>query len=136
MAESKTSARRLAAAGKRKAALELRLGGMTYEVIAERIGCSRPVAWRYVKGTLDDLIAQAAETGAAVLRMELDRLDLLLTALWGDALVGNVAAVDRVLKIMERRAKLLGLDAKETRQPTEGKTLAEQFVEFTALLPR
>jgi len=43
--------------------------------------------------------------------LELLRLDELLNALWDTAIAGDLKAVDRVLKVMERRAKLLGLDA-------------------------
>lgn len=137
MARNQTSARRMAAAAKCQAAVELRRSGMTYEAIAEQVGCSRALAFKYVKATLDKVIAQTAEAAAAVLRLELDRLDLLLAALWGDALVGNVAAVDRVLKIMERRAKLLGLDAKpETPPADDGGTIAEQYLAYVAVLPK
>ena len=43
--------------------------------------------------------------------LELERLDRLLLGVWGQAAKGNQGAVDRALKIMERRARLLGLDA-------------------------
>lgn len=43
--------------------------------------------------------------------LELARLDDLLLGLWADARKGNVAKIGRVLKVMQRRADLLGLDA-------------------------
>ena len=43
--------------------------------------------------------------------MELERLSALDAAHWDKAMQGNGEATDRVLRIMERRAKLLGLDA-------------------------
>lgn len=46
-----------------------------------------------------------------ILEMEVQRLDSLLQAVWGAALGGKLGAVDRVLSIMKRRAKLLALDA-------------------------
>jgi hypothetical protein len=45
--------------------------------------------------------------------MELERLDRLFAAVWPLAIAGDLAAVDRVLKIMARRAKMEGFD-KET----------------------
>jgi hypothetical protein len=52
------------------------------------------------------------DTDASELKAEeLSRLDGMLRGLWPDARKGSHGAVDRVLKIMERRAKLLGLDA-------------------------
>ena len=43
--------------------------------------------------------------------MEAARLDRLLMDHWGKAIQGDVAATRTVLSIMDRRAKLLGLDA-------------------------
>lgn len=136
MARNQTSARRLAAAARGQAAVELRLSGLTYTEIAEQVGCSRALAHNYVMGAMTQARGAVAEAAEAALRLELDRLDALHAAIWPDALAGGLAAIDRAIKIMERRAKLLGLDAKETRQPTDGKTLAEQFVEFAAALPQ
>ena len=48
------------------------------------------------------------------------RLDGMLEKLWPKARRGEVAAVDRVLKISERRAKLLGIEA-PVRIETTGK---------------
>jgi len=43
--------------------------------------------------------------------LELERLDVMLLALWRRVQNGDERAIDRALKIEERRAKLLGLDA-------------------------
>ena len=59
-------------------------------------------------GTLSaEMIAAADEFRA----LEQVRLDALQFALWARAEQGDLVAVDCVLKIMERRARLLGLDA-------------------------
>lgn len=50
-------------------------------------------------------------------RLELERLDALQAALWPEAMKGKHLAVDRILQISERRARLLGLD--EYRPPEE-----------------
>jgi hypothetical protein len=46
-----------------------------------------------------------------VRHLELERLDDLLLPVWGRARLGELEAVLVVLKIMERRARLLGLDS-------------------------
>ena len=51
--------------------------------------------------------------------LELARLDEMLLGLWGKASRGELQSVDRVLKILERRARYLGLDAPQ-RQSLEG----------------
>jgi hypothetical protein len=59
------------------------------------------------------LDADAKVAAGKALRQELDRLDAMLRACWSKAIGGDMKAVDRVLKISERRSKLLGLDAPE-----------------------
>ena len=95
---------------KERQALELRRGGATYDQIAQVIGYATPqgayLAYqRALKRTLSD-------AGSEELReMELDRLDRLQQAVWPKALSGDMAALDRVLKIMNQRANYLGLYA-------------------------
>ena len=43
--------------------------------------------------------------------LELARLDVAQRAIWKKVVKGDLAAIDRLLKIMQRRAKLIGLDA-------------------------
>jgi hypothetical protein len=50
-----------------------------------------------------------APAHAEVIAVELARLDALLSGLWPKARRGDVQAVDRVLKIDERRAELRAL---------------------------
>ena len=71
-------------------------------------------AHRAVKRALERLNGEIGESVTDVRRMELERLDAMLGALWPKAERGNLTAVDRVLHIMERRAKLLGLDTPST----------------------
>lgn len=107
--EDTASSRRIEAAEKRKKALELKKAGATYEQIAERVGFSeRGAAHRAVQTALKEVTAEPARE---VLQLELERLDAMLLGLWPAARKGKPEAVDRVLKIQERRAKYLGLDA-------------------------
>jgi hypothetical protein len=48
--------------------------------------------------------------------LEALRLDQMQAALWQQATDGDVRAIDRILRIMERRARLLGLDEPERRE--------------------
>jgi hypothetical protein len=54
---------------------------------------------------------QQQEPVEAALFMELSRLDELQSTYWEPAVQGNMRAGEFVLKIMDRRAKFLGLDA-------------------------
>jgi hypothetical protein len=109
MPESKHSPRRLQAAERQTQALELRKAGVTYDAIAQRLG------YKGAQGAYEAISAALLRTqqepAEEVRQLELGRLDKLLTAIWPAALKGEYPAVDRVLKIMERRACLQGLDA-------------------------
>lgn len=92
-------------------ALELRRMGKGYVEIAAALGISKSAAHRHVTAGLADAMAQVTAEAGQLKAEEISRLDAMLAGLWPDARKGQQGAVDRVLKIMERRAKLLGLDA-------------------------
>ena len=109
----------------------LRGTGLTYAQIGERVGISKQNAHEGFKRALRDTVREpTAETVA----LELDRLDVLYRTALGVMATRHVvcqngrvvrgddgepiedpgprlAAIDRCLRIMERRARLLGLDA-------------------------
>ena len=96
----------------------LRLSGATYAEIGQALKVSSQRAEQICKRMLvkhrpsEEQIDQHRQTEAL-------RLDRLLRAVWPDALKGNHGAIDRALRIADRRAKLLGLDA-PTRQELSG----------------
>jgi hypothetical protein len=98
---------------RRRQALELRRAGASYEQIADQLGYAhRGKAYEDIHTALAHLTKHPAEE---YLAEELDRLDAMLVGLWPAAWKGHLGAVDRVIKIMDRRARYLGLDA-PTRQ--------------------
>ena len=107
--ESKASEKRIAAAERQARAIELRKAGLGYAAIARQLGYGGPSgAYGAIMTALRALTREPAQE---LRELELARLDDLLLGLWADARKGNVAKIDRVLKIMARRAALLGLDA-------------------------
>lgn len=92
-------------------ALELRRAGRSYAEIAAALGLSKGGCHKLVHQGLAESRAAIAGSADELRAEEASRLDALLTATWPDARRGNLQAVDRVLKVMERRARLLGLDA-------------------------
>jgi hypothetical protein len=91
--------------------LELRKNGMSYRAIGERLGVSHVQAYNDVHDELKRLASQVTDKTTELRQLELERLDMLLNGLWPMAAVGNTGAVMSWLKVSERRAKLLGLDA-------------------------
>lgn len=107
--ESKTSERMLAAIERSRQALELRKAGVTYPEIAHQLGYSRASG---ALAAVDSAIRRMLEEpAAAVLKLELARLDKMLFALWPEVLRGSPQHVAAALRVMDRRAKYLGLDA-------------------------
>ena len=92
-------------------ALDLRKAGLSYRQIGEEMGVSYNTAFRDVRQALEALLEVEHDKADEVRRIELQRLDELWRGLWPDATDGDPAAVRAALSLMERRAKLLGLDA-------------------------
>lgn len=111
MPQSKTAATRIKGRENRARAVELRKAGATYEQIGQQLGITKQSAHEAVTAAMRETAQTTAETAADVIQLELARLDQMLTGLWAQARQGVPVAVDRVLRIMERRARLLGLDA-------------------------
>ena len=89
----------------------LRVIGHTYEEIASKCGyASASGAWQAYKRATEEMIFESAEE---VRQLELLRLDDMTAAIWPSALAGDLPSINVVLKIMDRRAKLLGLDKPE-----------------------
>jgi hypothetical protein len=105
----KSSADMISAALRQTSALSLRQSGKTFAEIAAELGYSDPSGAR--NAVMAALRENVAEPNAEMRSLELSRLDILQSALWTKALAGDLGSVDRVLKLMERRAKILGLDA-------------------------
>ena len=99
-------------------ALELRRAGASYREIARILRVSVRTAHSVVQRGIGRHISAVADQGEHVLHLELDRLDRLLRAVWPQAIQGQPQAVDRALRIMERRSSFLGLDAPRKIAPT------------------
>lgn len=114
--EHKASERLIESAERQRKALELRKSGLDYRSIAERLGYSSVAGvYKAVQVALKKTLQEPADELRAI---EVERLDRMLLGLWPKAIKGDTWAVDRVLKIMERRATLLGLDAPQKREVT------------------
>lgn len=108
MPRASTTARNIAVAERRARAIELRRAGVTFQAIADQLGYrSRGAAAQDVRRALAAVVTAPA---ADLVTEEVDRLDAMLTGLWPAARRGHLGSVDRVLRIMERRARYLGLD--------------------------
>lgn len=115
-------------------ALELKKQGLTYRQIGDRLGCSPSTAYEAVQRALASTRQEPADALRRIEAERLDRMTVILEevlhrrmgvvdalrsdpGLDEDGKTGEASdelllkTVDRYLRIQERRAKLLGLDA-------------------------
>lgn len=104
-------ARALKAAENRRLAVELRLAGATYDAIGQRLGISKQAVHKAVRRVLDETAQHVRDEGDRLRALEVRRLDALLLSLWQSRASPRVA--DTIIRLFDRRAKLLGLDARE-----------------------
>jgi hypothetical protein len=96
---------------RQQAALEYRISGFTYRQIASQLGVSEKTAYYDVQGSIDNIEAIKSAKAEQIREMELMRLDRMTAALNKAANAGDVRAIGQQVRIMERRSKMLGLDA-------------------------
>ena len=110
--ENGTGSKRALVKERRRRALELRMRGQTLSDIASEVGyASASGAYKAVRAALQ---AEALATVGEVRRLHTARLEQALEAIWDAVCRGELQAIDRMLRVLDREAKLLGLD-----QPTQ-----------------
>ncbi|MCB0252553.1 MAG: hypothetical protein KDI55_02375 [Anaerolineae bacterium] len=96
----------------------MRLEGHTIRLIASHLNCGLAT----VKRDLDQMLETYGETTDAMTiqykRVQSARIEELVKGLWAKGKAGQVGAVDRLVKLFERQAKLLGLDQPAKVAPT------------------
>ena len=104
-----TSVERIERQQRIAAIIQMRLQGCTLGCSARRgtpPWVSRRHSLQTIKKALEDM---AREPFEEVRQLELMRLDELLVGVYGRAISGDVAYIDRALAISDRRVRLLGL---------------------------
>jgi orotate phosphoribosyltransferase-like protein len=92
-------------------AWELRVAGMTQMQIGTRLNISQSVVSRLLASAREDAVTATKDIAGEATTEQIARLDRMLLALWEKVRNGNERAVEAALRVEERRAKLLGLDA-------------------------
>jgi len=97
-------------AARRVTIFDLRRGGASLRMIAQRVGVSHETVAKDLAAVLKELNKASLSSADELREMELARLDMAALAIQKSVSAGHLGAIDRWLRIMERRAKLLGLD--------------------------
>lgn len=133
----KNTAKQLEIAERRKEALQLRLSGVSYQAIADHLGVSKYTAYHDVQNEIADI---PKELASELRREELMRLDTLQRAVWKEALQGDTDAVRTALQVVDRRIRMMGLDAPAAVNVGSGNTdiddAVQKFIKATQEAPR
>lgn len=105
-------------AARRKTALELRVEGLTLEAIGAKLGVSKQRAHQILAGELAEVATARKGLAEHQLEAELAAIDFVLRGMAPKVAKGDAKAGATYLRAMERRAKLLGLDAPDKHEHT------------------
>lgn len=97
-------------------ATDMRMSGMSYRQIGRQLDVSHVTAYRYVEESIAQIREECDESAKQLLVLELKRLDAALAAIFKKVIGGDLNAIDRMIKIGERRSRLIGLDAPTKQQ--------------------
>lgn len=122
-----SKAQRAKTAQRRSQAIALKLAGAEWQQIADTLGyADRGAACKDVTRALETYVAEG-QAGAEVLReTELLRLDRIQRGHWSQAVGGDSRSADTVLKVIDRRCRLLGLDVPPDVQEQMRRHVVEQ----------
>ena len=130
--KARTCKTKINAASRRVAVMELRMQGKSFRRIAEELSTSVTNVYRDYRTVMKDYSDQALETASEIRALESQRLDELQNEMWsqlaearsekvddnGDPIPrssqdqnASLGTVNAIIRIMERRSKLAGLDA-------------------------
>ncbi|MGE0444519.1 MAG: helix-turn-helix domain-containing protein [Vicinamibacterales bacterium] len=118
-------------AARRLQVFRMRVAGASIPAIAEELKVSRSTVWEDEQAELQALRDETKDLVADFRLVQMERCERLTLALWpwatgvgtdpsrpGHRVAPDLHAVDRIYRLMDRQARLLGLDkAKDTADP-------------------
>lgn len=126
-------------------AVDLRASGTPYQDIADELGIDLTRANHYVRDGLERFLGEEIRCADTARKLHVERLRALLQAAWPKAMAGDTNATATCLRIMEREARLLGLDSAQKIDITgrlklmaeqEGLNYEELLAEAQAIIKR
>lgn len=105
------TAKKVEMAKRRKRVAEELKAGKTYEQIAELLDVCQATICKDVKAILKATASVTQEAIEDWKKLQNMRIETMHGAVWEKAKEGDIQAITTVLKLMDRQARLLGLDA-------------------------
>lgn len=119
------SSAKIAREQRRKLVMANLLAGATYREIAEALHCSIGTVANDYKVLLRRLNRETIRDTDQYVLIECRRLDVALNAIFPKVKSGDLKAIDRMLAIMNRRARYMGLDEPVEFRLSDAELLAE-----------
>lgn len=130
-------AQRAATAERRAKAVALRLAGLDFQTIADKLHyADRAAAHKDITRAMEANVAEMNRNADVLRQEELDRLMRLQLGVWPAATAGDPKAVQVALGIIDRRCKLLGLDAPVRHEVVTLDAIDNAIQQLTAELGR
>lgn len=129
MQRRKSTPRKQKVAAARKTALQLHIEGHTFTVIGERLGVTRQRAHQLVMEQIADAAEERKALAGDALNVDLERIEFVLRSLAPRVERGDDKASQAYIRALDRRHKLLGLDAPTRNEHTgaDGGPIAHQI---------
>jgi transposase len=121
---------------RRAAAAKLRADGLSLAAIAEQLGVVVSTAAMYCNSYYSALAEEGKDASKAARELDLARLDRAILGLHQRIADGDTQAVQALVKVLDRRAKLLGLDAPSKQEIADTTTVARTPQEIRAAVMR
>jgi hypothetical protein len=103
--------------------------------IAKQANVDRSTISRDIKAIEAQWRAEAVADVAAAKGQDLARIERMIAGLWTQAIAGHLGAIDKTVKLLERKARMLGYDAPEKMQ-VGGDSAAPLVVEISVVPSR
>ena len=107
----------IVANAKAQRCLELRRTGLTYDSIGKIVDLAPSNVYQHVKKAMDKARARISEDADVILAETLEHYESLLEKYLPLAMAGDLPTTDRVIKLLEARAKLVGVGGESERFP-------------------
>lgn len=121
------------AALRRQRVLEMRKAAISIQAIATDVKVSRAQVVRDLKRALDEAACGRMITIRTERSLELQRLEIALLSLVKKVRNGDLAAIDRWLRLCESRRRLLGLNMKSAKSLKTAKARQEAIKTYIGL---
>lgn len=86
------------------------LAGLNYRDIAKALNVSLGTVSRDAQIMMDRMRKEQVQTVGEAALIDLRRIDVAINAIYNDVKSGKLLAIDRLVKLLERRSKMLGYD--------------------------